>query len=114
MADVNMDQIIDSSISKQFDRLPPHSLEAEQCLLASMMLDKEVIGQAIQDIVTINGVRVELEDGTWGLVRASSNKPSLVVVVESPVSDRQMHAIFGEIDQRLREYPEVGQYDQVL
>jgi phosphomannomutase/phosphoglucomutase len=74
----------------------------------------QVIGQAIQDIVTINGVRVELADGTWGLVRASSNKPSLVVVVESPVSDSQMHAIFGEIDQRLREYPEVGQYDQVL
>ena len=37
--------------------------------------------------ITVNGVRVTVEDGTWGLVRASSNKPELVVVVESPVSE---------------------------
>jgi replicative DNA helicase len=43
-----MSQLVDSQLSGQFDRLPPHSIEAEQCLLASMMLDKEVIGQAIQ------------------------------------------------------------------
>ena len=42
-------------------------------------------GQKITDVVTVNGVRVTVEDGTWGLVRASSNKPELVVVVESPV-----------------------------
>ena len=40
-----------------------------------------------RDLVTVNGVRVVAEDGTWGLVRASSNKPELVVVVESPVSE---------------------------
>ena len=39
-------------------------------------------GQPIRDLVTVNGVRVTVEDGTWGLVRASSNKPELVVVVE--------------------------------
>ena len=43
-------------------------------------------GQKIADLVTVNGVRVVAEDGTWGLVRASSNKPEMVVVVESPVS----------------------------
>ena len=43
-----------------------------------------VAGQKIRDLVTVNGVRVVLEDGTWGLVRASSNKPELVIVVESP------------------------------
>ena len=48
---------------------------------------EELIGQKIRDLVTVNGVRVTVEDGTWGLVRASSNKPGLVVVVESPVSD---------------------------
>src|SRR5437763_14483350 len=42
----------------------------------------KVAGQAIRDLVTVNGVRVTVEDGTWGLVRASSNKPELVVVVE--------------------------------
>ena len=45
----------------------------------------KVAGQPIRDLVTVNGVRVTVEDGSWGLVRASSNKPELVVVVESPV-----------------------------
>ena len=51
-------------------------------------------GQPIRDLVTVNGVRVTVEDGTWGLVRASSNKPELVVVVESPVSEARMREMF--------------------
>ena len=43
-------------------------------------------------------MRVTLEDGTWGLVRASSNKPELVVVVESPTSEANMRALFADID----------------
>lgn len=43
-----MTQLADTSIAKQFEKLPPHSIEAEMCLLASMMLDKEVVGQAVQ------------------------------------------------------------------
>lgn len=74
-----------------------------------------VLGQRIAEIVTVNGVRFTLEDGTWGLIRASSNKPSLVIVVESPVSEARMHDIFGEIDGLLtRQFPEVGEYDQKL
>ena len=38
-------------------------------------------------------MRVTVEDGTWGLVRASSNKPELVVV-ESPASEARMHEMF--------------------
>ncbi len=45
-----MDQLM-GPVSGQFDRLPPHSIDAEMCLLASMMLEKEIIGQAVQ-IVT--------------------------------------------------------------
>lgn len=75
---------------------------------------KTILGKKIQSVVTVNGVRVTLEDGTWGLVRASSNKPSLVVVVESPVSEKMMHDIFGAVDDVLRAYPEVGEYDQKL
>jgi phosphomannomutase/phosphoglucomutase len=71
-----------------------------------------ILGQKIVRLITVNGVRVVLEDGTWGLVRASSNKPSLVVVVESPASEANMHAIFHEIDGRLSKHPEVGEYDQ--
>ena len=42
--------------------------------------------QTIIDVLTINGARITVADGTWGLIRASSNKPELVVVAESPVS----------------------------
>jgi phosphomannomutase / phosphoglucomutase len=73
-----------------------------------------IMGQKIIDLVTVNGVRVTLADGTWGLVRASSNKPSLVVVVESPRSEQNMHAMFGELDAVLSSFPEVGDYDQKL
>ena len=75
---------------------------------------EELIGQKIRDLVTVNGVRVTVEDGTWGLVRASSNKPGLVVVVESPVSDENMHAMFAAIDGLLSSFEEVGEYDQKL
>jgi phosphomannomutase / phosphoglucomutase len=73
---------------------------------------EKLLGQPIASIVTVNGVRVTLADGTWGLVRASSNKPSLVVVVESPVSEANMRAMFADVDSRLSRHPEVGAYDQ--
>ncbi len=73
-----------------------------------------VAGQKIRDLVTVNGVRVTLEDGTWGLVRASSNKPELVIVVESPVSEANMRAIFADIDGRLAKFSEVGEYNQKI
>lgn len=73
-----------------------------------------ILGQDIRDLVTVNGVRITLADGTWGLIRASSNKPGLVVVVESPVSDTQMRAMFELIDGLLSGYPEVGEYDQKI
>ena len=71
-------------------------------------------GQPIRDLVTVNGVRVTVEDGTWGLVRASSNKPELVVVVESPVSEARMREMFKSVDAVLRTYPEVGAYNQTI
>jgi phosphomannomutase/phosphoglucomutase len=73
-----------------------------------------VAGQRIRDLLTVNGVRVTLADGTWGLVRASSNKPELVVVVESPTSEVNMRAIFADIDARLAKCPEVGEYNQKI
>jgi phosphomannomutase/phosphoglucomutase len=75
---------------------------------------EKLLGQPIASVVTVNGVRVTLADGTWGLVRASSNKPSLVVVVESPTSEGNMRAMFADIDARLGKHPEVGEYDQKI
>jgi len=73
-----------------------------------------IAGQKIRDLVTVNGVRVTLADGTWGLVRASSNKPELVIVVESPVSEENKIAIFRDIEARLAKFPEVGAYNQKI
>ncbi|HTK79496.1 MAG TPA: phosphomannomutase/phosphoglucomutase [Rhizomicrobium sp.] len=75
---------------------------------------EKILGQKIVHLITVNGVRVVLEDGTWGLVRASSNKPSLVVVVESPASEENMRAMFRDLDTRLSKHPEVGEYDQKI
>jgi phosphomannomutase/phosphoglucomutase len=74
----------------------------------------KVSGQPIRDLVTVNGVRVTVEDGTWGLVRASSNKPELVVVVESPVSEARMREMFKSVDAVLRTHKEVGEYNQTI
>jgi phosphomannomutase / phosphoglucomutase len=74
----------------------------------------KVAGQKIRELITVNGVRVVLEDGTWGLIRASSNKPELVVVVESPTAEANMKAIFKDLDQQLSRFPEVGEYNQKI
>ncbi len=72
-----------------------------------------ILGRRIVDVITVNGVRVALEDGSWVLVRASSNKPELVVVVESSGSEDDMRALFREeVKPRLAAHPEVGAYNQ--
>ena len=75
---------------------------------------EKINGQNIVDLITVNGVRVVAEDGTWGLLRASSNKPELVVVVESPVSEERMREMFHIVDNVLRENDGVGDYNQTI
>lgn len=88
--------------------------EITQQLIGVQKSSKPVIGSTIADVITVNGVRIVLDDGTWGLIRASSNKPSLVVVVESPVSESRMHDMFEYLDSILSGYKEVGEYDQKI
>ena len=73
-----------------------------------------VAGQRIADVNTVNGVRFTLQDGTWGLVRASSNKPELVVVCESPASEEMMRAVWEDIRAHLATYEEVGEFNQSI
>jgi phosphomannomutase/phosphoglucomutase len=75
---------------------------------------EKIAGHAIADLVTVNGVRVVADDGSWGLVRASSNKPELVVVVESPVSEARMREMFKVVDTVMRENRSVGAYNQTI
>ncbi|WP_419254983.1 phosphomannomutase/phosphoglucomutase [Caulobacter sp. ErkDOM-YI] len=72
-----------------------------------------ILGRRITEVITVNGVRVHLEDGSWVLVRASSNKPEIVVVVESTSSEDDMRALFRqEVKPRLGD--RVGKYNQEI
>tara|TARA_B110000438_G_scaffold302340_1_gene359741 strand:+ start:113 stop:1573 length:1461 start_codon:yes stop_codon:yes gene_type:complete len=70
--------------------------------------------QIISEILTINGIRFTFNDGSWGLIRASSNKPSLVVVTESTTSDKRKKEIFNFIDNLLQKTGKIGKYDQKI
>ncbi len=127
-----MDRNAGKSLSELKDALPktwgsptmaPFCPDDRKYKLVDTLLDvfqkkkangEKLLGQAITDVVTVNGVRFTVEDGTWGLIRASSNKPSLVVVVESPVSESRMFDMFDAINETLSAYPEVGEYDQKI
>ena len=74
----------------------------------------KIDNQEIKEIITVNGVRFSFEDGSWGLIRASSNKPSLVVVTESPTSDLRKLNIFKFIDKILMKTGKIGEYDQKI
>ena len=74
----------------------------------------KIDNQSITEVLTVNGVRFSLTDGSWGLIRASSNKPSLVVVTESPTSDERKKIIFDFIDNLLKETGKIGEYDQKI
>lgn len=74
----------------------------------------QLAGRAITEIITVNGARVMLENGGFGLIRASSNTPNLVVVCESPESEAEMRAIFADLDALIRTEPSVGAYDQTI
>ncbi len=74
----------------------------------------KIEGQEIIDILTVNGIRFTLKDGSWGLIRASSNKPSLVIVTESPTSDKIKKEIFNFIDNLLQQTGKIGEYDQKI
>lgn len=103
----------------QSPSMSPHCADEEKYavvekVVASLSDRKEIIGQKVRDVVTVNGVRITAEDGTWGLIRASSNTPQLVVVIESPTSEENMKKMFEEMDAELKKHPEVGEYNQKI
>ena len=92
-------QVVDDLI-KQIENLKKNNIKIDN--------------QEIENILTVNGIRFSLSDGSWGLIRASSNKPSLVIVTESPTSDERKKNIFYFIDKMLQETGKVGEYDQKI
>jgi phosphomannomutase / phosphoglucomutase len=61
-----------------------------------------------------HALRCTLADGSWCLVRTSSNRPDIVVVVESPVSQERLHQMFALAGGVLRRRPDVGGDNQTL
>ncbi len=74
----------------------------------------KIDNQEITKILTVNGIRFSFDDGSWGLIRASSNKPSLVIVTESPTSNERKIKIFRFIDEMLKKTGKIGDYDQKI
>ena len=56
----------------------------------------------------VEDVRRDLKGG------ASSNKPELVVMIESPVSEAKRNAIFADIKARFAAFPELGKFNQEI
>jgi phosphomannomutase/phosphoglucomutase len=103
--------------------MSPHCPDLEKYDALGRIVDKltalhagggSLAGRRIEQIVTVNGARVILDNGGWGLVRASSNTPNLVVVCESPASEAELRAIFTDLDAVIRTEPSVGAYDQTF
>ena len=103
--------------------MSPWCADTEKYDTLSRLVDKlvqrhanggELGGHKITNVVTVNGARVMLEHGGWGLVRASSNTPNLVVVCESPDSEQDLRAIFDDLDSVIRTEDNVGDYDQTF
>ena len=107
----------------QTPTMAPYCKDEEKYKIVDDMIKKfikfkddnvKIDGEEIKEILTVNGIRFSLGDGSWGLIRASSNKPSLVVVTESPTSNNRKKAIFNFIDEQLQKTNKVGKYDQKI
>ena len=107
----------------QSPTMAPYCSDEEKYKVVGIMIKKfkelfekktKITDKFISEILTINGVRFTLENGSWGLIRASSNKPSLVIVTESVQSIVNMKAIFNFIDDLLKTTKKVGEYDQKI
>ncbi len=110
-------------ITYQSPTMAPFCSDEEKYAVVDEMVDEfqkikkqkiKIDNQEIKEIITVNGVRFSFEDGSWGLIRASSNKPSLVVVTESPTSDLRKLNIFKFIDETLKKTGKIGEYDQKI
>ena len=103
--------------------MSPYAADTEKYDILKRLVDKLIAkadagetfaGRTIKEVVTVNGARVILDNGSWGLVRASSNTPNLVVVCESSDSEEEMRVIFADLDTVIRTESGVGDYDQTI
>ena len=107
----------------QSPTMAPFCEDKEKYKVVNVLIDQikkikseksKIDNQEIKEILTVNGIRFSFDDGSWGLIRASSNKPSLVIVTESPTSEERKIKIFKFIDQLLKKTGKIGDYDQKI
>ena len=107
----------------QSPTMAPHCKDEEKYKVVDEIIEEikknklqkiKIDNQEIEEILTVNGIRFSFKDGSWGLIRASSNKPSLVVVTESPTSNERKIKIFNFIDEMLKKTGKIGAYDQKI
>jgi phosphomannomutase/phosphoglucomutase len=58
-------------------------------------------------VIDINGARVYFENGGWGLVRASSNLPALVLRFEAK-NEKDLKDIEDLFRKKLEQFPDVA------
>ena len=119
-----MSEIIKSlPVTYQTPTMAPYCKDEEKYKVVDEMVKEvkklkdegiKIDNQSISEVLTVNGVRFSLEDGSWGLIRASSNKPSLVIVTESTKSNERKKKIFEFIDNLLQKTGKIGDYDQKI
>ena len=121
---LKMSNLLDQlPVTYQTPTMAPYCSDKEKYKIVDIVTKKfkdlfekkiKIANKLISEILTVNGVRFTLENGSWGLIRASSNKPSLVIVTESVHSTDEMKAIFVFIDDILKTTGKVGEYDQKI
>ena len=117
------DIINELPLTFQSPTMAPHCKDEEKYQVVENLVNEikkikdkkfKIDNQEIKEILTVNGVRFSFDDGSWGLIRASSNKPSLVIVTESPTSNERKVKIFRFIDEMLQKTGKIGKYDQKI
>ena len=117
------DIINELPLTFQSPTMAPHCKDEEKYQVVENLVNEikkikdekfKIDSQEIKEILTVNGVRFSFDDGSWGLIRASSNKPSLVIVTESPTSNERKIKIFRFIDEMLQKTGMIGEYDQKI
>ncbi len=110
-------------VSHSSPTMSPHCADEEKYgvvdelvtrITAMFKSGEAVCGKPISSINTVNGIRFSFADGSWGLIRASSNKPELVVVCESMASAAHMKGIFDFIAGELAKFKSVGEFNQKI
>ena len=81
----------DGRNSSPFDRLPPHSIDAEMCLLASMTLDRDIVGEVVQRVDRESFYLADHQIVFEALVDLwQANRPIDAVILRDELSKRQL------------------------